>query len=115
MKATRMNSRSIDVLHRPLLQPISPCSTVQDKHWFEEPRYEIGQSFEFSRSGRVSFAQLVYPDSFQEYKMSEIGGMTRGTEFIFWKTDEEPQKTPTFDECKSEVEEYVKRAKAEKH
>ncbi|MCA9212037.1 MAG: SurA N-terminal domain-containing protein [Planctomycetales bacterium] len=81
------------------------------------PVHEIGASFDISETGIVFFSQQIYAEELRKYDPKGIRGaeLSQGTgltEYVYWKTDETPATTPSFEECKADVEAFVRRSKA---
>ncbi|MDG2381929.1 MAG: hypothetical protein P8N76_09660 [Pirellulaceae bacterium] len=74
-----------------------------------DPRYPIAQAF---NANFVPFAQLAFSDNLINYKPREIRGYVRDQTYLYWKTSELAEKTPTLEECKAEVERYLKMKEA---
>ena len=77
-----------------------------------EPKYEISGAFEISPQNIVTFPQVIFDERLRKYETRRMRGMLSGSDFIYWKTDETEPKTPTFEECKQEVEAFAKRIDA---
>ena len=77
----------------------------------DKPIHEIGASFDFLERQLVFFSQVVFAEDLRKFDPKNIRGADLGTEYVYWKTDETEAKTPTFDECKSDVEKFVRRTK----
>ncbi len=70
-----------------------------------EPRYPIAQAF---NSNFVPFAQLAFSDNLINYAPREIRGYVRDQTYLYWKTGEVAEKTPTLEECRGDVVLYLK-------
>lgn len=78
----------------------------------DQPKYEISAAFDITPQNIISFSQVIYTEGLRKFETRRIRGMMSGSDFIYWKTDEDEAKTVTFDECKKDVEAFAKRIDA---
>jgi hypothetical protein len=86
----------------------------------EIQQHELGQAFNFggfTMQGlvqRISFAQIAFDPQLGLFVPKDIQGAEAGAEFVFWKTDEQPERVPELDEVRDTVIAAIKLREARK-
>lgn len=75
-------------------------------------KYEISDAYDGYGQQQINFVSAVFDESLKKFESRRISGGVAGTEFIYWKTDEVEPKILSFEECKDQVERFVKLQKA---
>ena len=71
----------------------------------DQPLYEISRAYDMNFT---PFAQIALDNDLPLYKDESIRGAILDTEFLFWKTGELAEQTPTLEECRAEVIQVLK-------
>jgi len=74
-----------------------------------KPVYEISQAFDMNF---IPFAQYAFANDLRKFEVRSIRGYLLDTEFLFWKTDDQPERVPELNEVRDEVVRAIKMRKA---
>jgi len=78
--------------------------------------YEIGQAYELSfvqgQIGRTTFADIAFAEGAPLYRPATIAGGDLDSQFLFWKTDDQPETVPTLEAAREQVVRAWKMRKA---
>lgn len=74
-----------------------------------KPVYEISQAFDMNF---IPFAQYAFANDLRKFEVRSIRGYLLDTEFLFWKTDDQPERVPELSEVRDEVVRALKMRKA---
>ena len=101
----------------PLLDILEIQEEVQDEDGEgRKLKYEISAAYQldYARAWQqISFLSIAYNKDFALYEVKEVRhGESVDDRFLFWKTESEAEKVPTFEEAREKVELAWKKSKA---